>query len=202
VPYGEGTLLPLRKAPDSPPNPVLIFVLGFLALFPCLRAALCRYQNNRRILRHTPELLTHYCLPCSPDAESKIHLQVIRTLTNLRMPIWCLCAGIPCVNGPPHGGRWRPLLCIVWRGSFLEPLGSILHGKRSSPAFIVRVISCSAEGLDLRGTARGWSRRAVRRFRVPAGPQPQAREAGANRMVVRCRGTGGTAQRPSGLREV
>ena len=27
---------------------VLIFVLGFLALFPCLRAALCRYQNNPR----------------------------------------------------------------------------------------------------------------------------------------------------------
>jgi hypothetical protein len=57
-------------------------------------------------------------------------------------------------NGHPGGGRWRQLLCIVGRGYFLETLGPIFHGKRSSPDLIVRVISCLAEGLGIRGTAR------------------------------------------------
>ena len=57
-------------------------------------------------------------------------------------------------NGYPNGGRWRQLLCIVCRGYFLETLGTIFHGKRSSPDLIVRVISCLAEGLGIRGTAR------------------------------------------------
>jgi hypothetical protein len=57
-------------------------------------------------------------------------------------------------NGHPGGGRWRQLLCIVCRGYFLETLGTIFHGKRSSPDLIVRVISCLAEGLGIRGTAR------------------------------------------------
>jgi len=57
-------------------------------------------------------------------------------------------------NGHPNGGRWRQLLCIVCRGYFLETLGTIFHGKRSSPDLIVRVISCLAEGLGIRGTAR------------------------------------------------
>jgi hypothetical protein len=57
-------------------------------------------------------------------------------------------------NGHPGGGCWRPLLCIVWRGYFLETLGTLFHGKRSAPDLIVRVISCLAEGLGIRGTAR------------------------------------------------
>src|SRR6266516_2114420 len=57
-------------------------------------------------------------------------------------------------NGHPHGGPWRQLLCVVSRRSFLETLGTLLHGKRSSPDLIVRVISCLAEGLGIRGTAR------------------------------------------------
>jgi len=57
-------------------------------------------------------------------------------------------------NGHPNGGRWRQLLCLVCRGYFLETLGTISHGKRSSPDLIVRVISCVAEGLGIRGTAR------------------------------------------------
>jgi hypothetical protein len=57
-------------------------------------------------------------------------------------------------NGHPGGGRWRQLLCIVCRGYFLETLGTIFHGKRSSPDLIVRVIACLAEGLGIRGTAR------------------------------------------------
>ena len=57
-------------------------------------------------------------------------------------------------NGHPGGGRWRQLLCIVCHGYFLETLGTIFHGKRSSPDLIVRVIACLAEGLGIRGTAR------------------------------------------------
>ncbi len=57
-------------------------------------------------------------------------------------------------NGHPNGGPWRQLLCIACRRSFLETLGTLLHGKRGSVALIVRVIACLAEGLGIRGTAR------------------------------------------------
>src|SRR5215831_10959237 len=57
-------------------------------------------------------------------------------------------------NGHPNGGPWRQLLCIVCRRYFLETLGTIFHGKRTSPDLIVRVIGCLAEGLGIRGTAR------------------------------------------------
>src|SRR5215468_5369207 len=57
-------------------------------------------------------------------------------------------------HGHPNGGPWRQLLCVVCRRSFLETLGTLLHGKRTSVDLIVRVIACLAEGLGLRGTAR------------------------------------------------
>jgi IS1 family transposase len=57
-------------------------------------------------------------------------------------------------NGHPSGGPWRHLLCIACRGSFLETLGPIFHGKRATVDLIVRVIACLAEGLGIRGTAR------------------------------------------------
>ncbi len=57
-------------------------------------------------------------------------------------------------NGHPSGGPWRQLLCVVCRRSFLETLGTLLHGKRASVELIVRVIACLAEGLGIRGTAR------------------------------------------------
>jgi IS1 family transposase len=57
-------------------------------------------------------------------------------------------------NGHPNGGPWRQLLCVVCRGSFLETLGTLFHGKRASVELIVRVIACLAEGLGIRGTAR------------------------------------------------
>src|SRR4030095_5162852 len=57
-------------------------------------------------------------------------------------------------NGHPHGGPWRQLLCVVCRGSVLETLGTILHGKRAAVELIVRVIACLAEGVGIRGTAR------------------------------------------------
>jgi len=57
-------------------------------------------------------------------------------------------------NGHPNGGPWRQLLCVACRRYFLETLGTILHGKRTSTDLIVRVIACLAEGLGIRGTAR------------------------------------------------
>src|SRR4029077_18161450 len=59
-----------------------------------------------------------------------------------------------CANGHPGGGLWRQLLCVACRRYFLETLGTIFHGKRTSPDLIVRVIGCLAEGLGIRGTAR------------------------------------------------
>jgi hypothetical protein len=43
---------------------------------------------------------------------------------------------------------------VVCRGSFLETLGTLFHGKRVAVELIVRVIACLAEGLGIRGTAR------------------------------------------------
>jgi IS1 family transposase len=57
-------------------------------------------------------------------------------------------------KGHPNGGPWRQLLCVVCRGSFLETLGTLLHGKRASVDLIVRIIAGLAEGLGIRGTAR------------------------------------------------
>ena len=57
-------------------------------------------------------------------------------------------------NGHPSGGPWRQLLCVACRRYFLETLGTLFHGKRTSVELIVRVIACLAEGLGIRGTAR------------------------------------------------
>src|SRR2546428_7599136 len=57
-------------------------------------------------------------------------------------------------NGHPNGGPWRQLLCVVCRRYFLETLGTLFHGKRTSAELIVRVVACLAEGLGIRGTAR------------------------------------------------
>src|SRR5262245_19172486 len=57
-------------------------------------------------------------------------------------------------NGHPNGGPWRQLLCVVCRRSFLETLGTLFYGKRTSVELIVRVLACLAEGLGIRGTAR------------------------------------------------
>src|SRR6266567_7203967 len=59
-------------------------------------------------------------------------------------------------HGHPNGGPWRQLLCIACRRYFLEPLGTLFHGKRASVDLIVHVIACLAEGLGIRGTARGF----------------------------------------------
>jgi hypothetical protein len=57
-------------------------------------------------------------------------------------------------NGHPGGQPWRQLQCVSCHGYFYETHGTIFHGKRASVELIVRVISCLAEGLGIRGTAR------------------------------------------------
>src|SRR2546428_13203224 len=57
-------------------------------------------------------------------------------------------------NGHPNGGCWRQLLCMVCRGYFLETLGTLFYGKRTSVELIVRGIACLPEGWGIRGTAR------------------------------------------------
>jgi IS1 family transposase len=43
---------------------------------------------------------------------------------------------------------------VVCRGYFLETLGTIFHGTHAAVDLIVRVLTCRAEGLGIRGTAR------------------------------------------------
>jgi hypothetical protein len=57
-------------------------------------------------------------------------------------------------NGHPSGGPWQQLYCRQCKGYFLETHGTIFHGKRVSVERIVHVISCLAEGLGIRATAR------------------------------------------------
>ena len=59
-------------------------------------------------------------------------------------------------NGHPGGQPWRQLQCVSCHGYFYETHGTIFHGKRSSVELIVHVIACLAEGLGIRGTARGF----------------------------------------------
>jgi hypothetical protein len=60
-------------------------------------------------------------------------------------------------NGHPSGGQWRQCPCTACKGDFPEPHGTRFHGKRVSVARIVPVIGCLAEGLGIRGTARGFA---------------------------------------------
>jgi hypothetical protein len=73
-------------------------------------------------------------------------------------------------NGPPNGGPWRQWFCLAWRRYFLESLGTICPGKCAAVDLIVRGIACLAEGLGIRGTARGCEGEAqtVLQWRVDA----------------------------------
>lgn len=57
-------------------------------------------------------------------------------------------------NGHPGSQPWRQFQCVACQSYFPETHGTIFHGKRASPQLIVRVITCLAAGLGIRGTAR------------------------------------------------
>jgi IS1 family transposase len=79
-------------------------------------------------------------------------------------------------NGPPGGQPGRQLPCVSCEGYFYETDGTIFQGQRSSPELIVHVIACLAEGLGIRGTARGCEIDAntVRNWLVEAAEQLNA----------------------------
>jgi hypothetical protein len=79
-------------------------------------------------------------------------------------------------NGPPGGQPWRQWQWVSCHGYFSETHGTRLHGKRSAPERIVRVIACLAEGLGIRGTARGFESdpHTVLQWLVEASEQLQA----------------------------
>ena len=59
-------------------------------------------------------------------------------------------------NGHPNGGPWRQWHWTSCGGDVSETHGTIVHGKRVPVDLVVHVIGCVAEGLGIRGTARGF----------------------------------------------
>jgi IS1 family transposase len=57
-------------------------------------------------------------------------------------------------NGHPSGGPWRQFQCTACNGYFLETHGTLFHGKQAGGEPMVRVLTCLAEGLGIRATAR------------------------------------------------
>jgi IS1 family transposase len=57
-------------------------------------------------------------------------------------------------NGHPSGGPWRQFHCLGCNGFFPEHHGTIFHGKHAAVELIVHVLTCLAEGLGIRATAR------------------------------------------------
>ena len=113
--------------------------------------------NSRLCLPHCPLWYHRTRCPCPTGT----HVRLIPPSTSVPIPgvtiaaggDWAICAptGIPTVarggNGPVRPAA-APCLKATGR--------TIWHGKRVSMDLIVRVISCLAEGLGLRGTARGF----------------------------------------------
>jgi hypothetical protein len=92
-------------------------------------------------------------------------------------------------NGPPHGGPWRQLVGVVCRHYVLEPIGTILHGKRTSVELIVRVIAGLVAGLGSRGTAQGFegAPHTVLQWLVEAAAQRRAFSQFVERLHLRLR---------------
>jgi transposase-like protein len=57
-------------------------------------------------------------------------------------------------NGHPNGRRWRQLVCLSCRGSFLETVGTPFHARHVDPDTLVGAIAALAEGLGIRAVAR------------------------------------------------
>jgi IS1 family transposase len=57
-------------------------------------------------------------------------------------------------NGHPNGSQWRQFHCLGCHGFFPEHHGTLFHGKQAAVELIVRVLTCLAEGLGIRATAR------------------------------------------------
>ena len=80
-------------------------------------------------------------------------------------------------NGHPSGGPWRQLYCTACDSYFQETHGTPLHGKRVAPEKLVWAVGALAEGLGIRGVARGSG--GPRRCLFALLPPRRARHAGA-----------------------
>src|SRR5439155_19763650 len=58
-------------------------------------------------------------------------------------------------TGHPRGGSWRQRSGSSGGGALLETQGTLWPGKRGAVDLIVPVSGCWAEGVGIRGTARG-----------------------------------------------
>ena len=75
-------------------------------------------------------------------------------------------------NGHPNGGRWRQFECTVCHRAFLETVNTIFYRKQVKAEVIWQVLTCLAEGVGIRKTARifgldpntvqGWLRQAAK----------------------------------------
>lgn len=57
-------------------------------------------------------------------------------------------------NGHPNGGAWRQLECTVCHKPFMETVNTIFYRKRVKAEVIWQVLTCLAEGVGIRKTAR------------------------------------------------
>jgi IS1 family transposase len=57
-------------------------------------------------------------------------------------------------NGHPNGSQWRQFHCLGCHSFFPEHHGTLFHRKQAAVELIVRVLTCLAEGLGIRATAR------------------------------------------------
>jgi transposase-like protein len=57
-------------------------------------------------------------------------------------------------NDHPSGSPWRQFHCLDCNGYFPDHHDTMSHGKQAAVELIVRVLSCVAEGLSIRATAR------------------------------------------------
>ena len=57
-------------------------------------------------------------------------------------------------NGHPHSRRWRSLVCLGCRGSFLETHDTPFQGKQVEPDNLGWAMGALAESLGIRAMAR------------------------------------------------
>jgi transposase-like protein len=107
-----------------------------VASHPPLPGALPPQLTFTRGRRRQVDTSGHFC----PHTECAYHGRV--DFGNIR------------ANGHPNGRRWRQLVCLGCRGSFLETVGTPFHAKQVDPDKLVWAIAALAEGLGIRAGAR------------------------------------------------
>lgn len=131
--------LPTGKVPDAPLAP---------AVCPACKAERCVNEQavscceppprieQRRGRRRYVDTSSHFC----PNRACSYYDWL--GLGNIR------------ANGHPNHGRWRQLECTVCHKTFLETVNTIFYRKQVPAEVIWQVLTCLAEGVGIRKTAR------------------------------------------------